>query len=329
MSEAEKEKIPVSAADQPSKKQKPNEGQDQEDPEAVQAALERKMMQGEKVERIRIKCRGTPIHTGRNTLTKHPDSKIARMFKTGSTEPPPQDSTGYFLLDRDFEAFTYVINYLRDNEADAPREKELREQFLREAEYWELPGLVAILQGDSAVALQNLACDGKQQPKTITPESFNPKNAFTIQVTVNVTKKPTKTNKFATIFHTGNEHNFVPSLFLTPDLNVVACIGNETDNKGNYLPDSDQNITSQAQLQLKKDHNIALVFDTPRKLASLYIDGVADTKDKPLPDKIEFPVNTMHVGNTEALKKPAPLTGTISNLKIVRRALSASEVSAS
>jgi len=316
-------------ADQPNKKQKPNEGgaESTADAEAAQAALERKLMQGEKVERIRIKCRGSPIHTGRNTLTKHPDSLIARMFKTGSTEAPPQDENGYFLLDRDFEAFTYVVNYLRDNEADAPREKDLREQFLREAEYWGLQGLVGILQGDSATVLTSLVCDGKQPAKTINVDSLNGKNAFSIQVTVNITKKPTKTNKFATIFHTGNEANFVPSLFVTPDLNVVACISNEHDAKNNYIPDSDKNIVSQTALQLKKDHVITLVVDIPKKTATLYIDGVVDTKDKALSDKFEIPVNTMHVGQTDAMKKPAPFSGTISNLKIVRRVLSSSEIS--
>ena len=95
---------------------------------------------------------GTKYRTTLSTLTKYPDSMLGAMF-SGRHDLPQQEDGSYFI-DRDGEAFKYVLMYLRDSDlcfdvlydADqsslpSPLTKPLLKQIAYEAEYFQFKEL--------------------------------------------------------------------------------------------------------------------------------------------------------------------------------------------
>lgn len=63
-------------------------------------------------EKIKLNVGGQIFVTSITTLTKDPDSLLARMFGPNGTAVPEAD--GSYFIDRDGTYFRYVLNYLRD-----------------------------------------------------------------------------------------------------------------------------------------------------------------------------------------------------------------------
>ncbi|KAK7490318.1 hypothetical protein BaRGS_00018479 [Batillaria attramentaria] len=94
---------------------------------------------------LRLNVGGSFYTTTRPTFLRHPASLLARIA-TGHHQVP-RDDRGYFVIDRDGMVFRHVLNYLRTDRLLLPdgfREVTLLRE---EAAYYELPGLVADLDG--------------------------------------------------------------------------------------------------------------------------------------------------------------------------------------
>ena len=61
---------------------------------------------------VELNIGGHYFTTTRTTLTKEPESMLARMFE-GDLEPSCKDSSGRYFIDRDGSAFQHVLTYLR------------------------------------------------------------------------------------------------------------------------------------------------------------------------------------------------------------------------
>ncbi|KAL0019869.1 hypothetical protein WJX79_004739 [Trebouxia sp. C0005] len=78
--------------------------------------------------------------TSHSTLTRDPNSMLARMF-TETIPPSCQDKNGHYIIDRDGDTFKYILNYLRDGSCVFPVNYYTRAELLREADYYQLAGL--------------------------------------------------------------------------------------------------------------------------------------------------------------------------------------------
>jgi hypothetical protein len=88
---------------------------------------------------------GKEYHTSRSTLTKDANSMLCRMF-TGSL-PSTRDALGRYFIDRDGDLFRYILDYLRDNNPEfIPNDANLMLALLREAQFYQLEGLIHYLK---------------------------------------------------------------------------------------------------------------------------------------------------------------------------------------
>ncbi|KAB0802218.1 hypothetical protein PPYR_04927 [Photinus pyralis] len=89
---------------------------------------------------------GVYYTTSLQTLTREPDSQLGVIFT--SREPATKDTKGRYFLDRDGVLFRYVLDYLRDGGLVLPECFRERERLKKEAEKYNLPGLVeAVAEG--------------------------------------------------------------------------------------------------------------------------------------------------------------------------------------
>ena len=96
--------------------------------------------------RIKLDIGGHVYATSTLTLTKDPQSMLAAMF-SGRHSVKKEDDGSYFI-DRDGTHFRYILNYLRDGGfKDDSLPGDILTELQTEAEYYQLSGLVALLQG--------------------------------------------------------------------------------------------------------------------------------------------------------------------------------------
>ncbi|XP_076457471.1 BTB/POZ domain-containing protein KCTD4-like [Babylonia areolata] len=94
---------------------------------------------------LRLNVGGSFYTTTRSTFLRHPASLLARIA-TGHVHVP-RDDRNFLVIDRDGNVFRHILNYLRTDRLLLPdgfREVALLRE---EALYYELPGLVADLDG--------------------------------------------------------------------------------------------------------------------------------------------------------------------------------------
>ena len=99
--------------------------------------------------RIRLDIGGHLYTTSTLTLTRDPQSMLAAMFSGRHSVKKEED--GSYFIDRDGTHFRYILNYLRDggfNDDMLSGDNDTRTELLREAEYYQLSGLVALLRRD-------------------------------------------------------------------------------------------------------------------------------------------------------------------------------------
>jgi len=97
-----------------------------------------------KSSRVLLDIGGSLFSTTTETLTKIPDSMIARMFS--GRFPIHVNDDGRIFIDRDGSHFEYVLNFLRDPERNSPKikDKSTLEELKIECEYY---GLVDVMFG--------------------------------------------------------------------------------------------------------------------------------------------------------------------------------------
>ena len=97
--------------------------------------------------RIKLDIGGHVYATSVSTLTKDPQSMLTAMI-SGRHSIKKQEDGSYFF-DRDGTHFRYILNFLRDGcgkEVLLPSNSDARTELQREAEYYLLWGLVALLR---------------------------------------------------------------------------------------------------------------------------------------------------------------------------------------
>ena len=97
--------------------------------------------------RVVLNVGGLRFETSRLTLSKDPNSLLAKLFTKGSTIVPHGNSV---FLDRDASHFRIILNYLRydcqvENPATLSREKKYLLELKTECRYYQLHGLRKIV----------------------------------------------------------------------------------------------------------------------------------------------------------------------------------------
>lgn len=114
--------------------------------------------------RIQLDVGGHFFSTTLQTLTKVRNTMLASMF-SGRFELKTAEDGRYFI-DRDGTHFRYILNYLRDLELELPSDIQIRKELLREAQYYNIEGLIQLLmQQDSPPASSSFT--------TPSPSSFS------------------------------------------------------------------------------------------------------------------------------------------------------------
>ena len=95
--------------------------------------------------RVNLDIGGHVYATSIMTLFRDPQSMLAAMFKGRDFMKTQQD--GSYFFDRDGTHFRYILNYLRDGGfKDGTLPSDILTELLTEAEYYQLSGLVDLLQ---------------------------------------------------------------------------------------------------------------------------------------------------------------------------------------
>ncbi|BFZ12623.1 hypothetical protein BsWGS_15662 [Bradybaena similaris] len=94
---------------------------------------------------VHIDVGGCIYTSSLETLTRFPESKLARMFN-GSIPIVLDTLKQHYFIDRDGKLFRYILNYLRTQRLVVPMEFDEYEQLYEEARYYELAGMLKDLE---------------------------------------------------------------------------------------------------------------------------------------------------------------------------------------
>ncbi|KAI1697568.1 BTB/POZ domain-containing protein [Ditylenchus destructor] len=85
---------------------------------------------------IRLNVGGQIFQTTKDTLSRCPDSFLARLVNCGI--PSDKDESGAYLIDADPEHFRTILNYLRRGSVKLDGSKMNLEDLLREADFYNI-----------------------------------------------------------------------------------------------------------------------------------------------------------------------------------------------
>ncbi|KAK8775741.1 hypothetical protein V5799_030915 [Amblyomma americanum] len=94
---------------------------------------------------VHIDVGGTIYTSSLETLTKHPESRLARMFN-GSIPIVLDSLKQHYFIDRDGKMFRHVLNFLRTNTLAVPDNFAELELLYEEARYYDIPALTRQLE---------------------------------------------------------------------------------------------------------------------------------------------------------------------------------------
>ena len=92
---------------------------------------------------IKLNVGGQYFTTSLETLTKDPGSMLHAMFSGRFDTKPAED--GSYFIDRDGTHFRHILNYLRTGQLIVPEDKVVCKELLREAEFYQIQGILAEL----------------------------------------------------------------------------------------------------------------------------------------------------------------------------------------
>jgi len=93
---------------------------------------------------IKLNVGGRMFATSLATLTSHPDSYFGAMFsKQWNSKPAGED--GSYFIDKNPQVFHIILDYLRGEELDLELTPSEKRALLRDAQFYQLPDLVDIL----------------------------------------------------------------------------------------------------------------------------------------------------------------------------------------
>uniref|UniRef100_A0A8C9R0J5 Potassium channel tetramerisation domain containing 12b n=1 Tax=Scleropages formosus TaxID=113540 RepID=A0A8C9R0J5_SCLFO len=95
---------------------------------------------------VELNVGGQVYITRYSTLTSLPDSFLGEMFTQKNPKGLARDTKGRFFVDRDGFLFRYILDYMRDQQLVLPDHFPERGRLQREAEFFNLPELVKMLQ---------------------------------------------------------------------------------------------------------------------------------------------------------------------------------------
>eukprot|EP01118_Nematostelium_gracile_P003855 TRINITY_DN1447_c0_g1_i1.p1 TRINITY_DN1447_c0_g1~~TRINITY_DN1447_c0_g1_i1.p1 ORF type:complete len:324 (-),score=92.17 TRINITY_DN1447_c0_g1_i1:40-1011(-) len=93
---------------------------------------------------VELNVGGKLFSTTMMTLRKDPDSMLYAMFS--GVYKSKKDKNGAYFIDRDGTYFRYILNYLRDGAVDLMNEESKLRQLLREAQYYQIMGLISDIE---------------------------------------------------------------------------------------------------------------------------------------------------------------------------------------
>ncbi|KAI1696840.1 BTB/POZ domain-containing protein [Ditylenchus destructor] len=93
---------------------------------------------------VRLNVGGKIFQTTKDTLSRHPDSFLARLVNGELSSD--KDETGAFLIDRSYEHFDTILNYLRTGVVNFDRSEKIMKELSCEADFY---GLQALVQEDN------------------------------------------------------------------------------------------------------------------------------------------------------------------------------------
>lgn len=98
---------------------------------------------------VELNVGGVFYTTTLSTLTRESDSLLAQMFTGRSQQPMLRDAKGKYFIDRDGVLFRYTLDYLRSRTLTLPQNFHETERLMQEADYFQLAGLVRLLDGSA------------------------------------------------------------------------------------------------------------------------------------------------------------------------------------
>ncbi|XP_051870911.1 putative potassium channel regulatory protein [Pristis pectinata] len=99
-----------------------------------------------KAEVVILNIGGVKYSTSAGTLKRYQDSKLARALEGG--DPDFRIANGQIFVDRDGSLFRYILDFLRTRQLDLPSAFSDYDRLAREAEFYNLPFLVELLNQD-------------------------------------------------------------------------------------------------------------------------------------------------------------------------------------
>ncbi|XP_017482320.1 PREDICTED: BTB/POZ domain-containing protein kctd15-like [Rhagoletis zephyria] len=94
---------------------------------------------------VHIDVGGSIYTSSLETLTKHPDSRLARMFN-GSIPIVLDSLKQHYFIDRDGKMFRHILNFLRTNTLAIPENFDELDLFYEEAKYYDIQPLIRLLE---------------------------------------------------------------------------------------------------------------------------------------------------------------------------------------
>lgn len=122
---------------------------------------------------LELNVGGQVYYTRRVTLAESASPLLARLFSSTCTSSNDlaRDQRGRYFIDRDGFLFRYVLDFLRDQQVVLPDRFPERRRLRREAEYYQLPALAALLSDEREHEKEG-SSQGSDPPPHLPPTPF-------------------------------------------------------------------------------------------------------------------------------------------------------------
>ncbi|KAI1285318.1 BTB/POZ domain-containing protein kctd15-like [Halotydeus destructor] len=162
---------------------------------------------------VHIDVGGTIYTSSLETLTKHSESRLARMFN-GSIPIVLDSLKQHYFIDRDGKMFRHILNFLRTNALPVAESYDELDLLYEEARFYDIPALLRLLEQ----VKRDRGDNGSSTSNSCSPRSSSP------------------TNNCSTQFTNHNNHN--QSNYTSKYLSGKLCTGSKSKLKRSLQPTS-------------------------------------------------------------------------------------------